>query len=427
MSGTQRLSSAETDRTIRQINVATILYGIGEILYLNSFMLLYFAALGIPSERILIYLALPSVVRIASLIPFAHHAERIGKVRLGVHGLWLGTASMLLLAALGSLPAAAIEPVAALAMVVFGLGFGMYLNSWFPLLATIVPEDRRGRFFGTMRLLYQSAAIAFTFAVAWTLERHTAIVVFQCYLGAAVLLRLFGTFMYARLPDLDRQAESGRGMRETLRLALTWPGFLPFCAYCFLLSLFTGACASLFGLLAKDTLGLPEGQVMLIGNLVTLGSLGGFFFGGRLVDRLGTKHVFILCHLLFAAVLLAVLGRDLVPLPTVVVIGALATGFGLVQAASGVAFSSELLAAIPAGNKAMATAVNMALIGLGAALSGIASSLVLKLGLLSPQWTLFGNPLGPYDALLLLCGTMVLLLIVTLGLVPSVMRRPTGD
>ena len=34
-----------------------------------------------------------------------------------------------------------------------------------------------------------------------------------------------------------------------------------------------------------------------------------------------------------------------------------------------------------------------------------------------------GNPMSVYDGLLLICGGMILLLMVTLGLIPSMIRR----
>ena len=417
------LDAAGTSRVIRNIYVSTMLYGIGEILFTNSFMLLYFSMLGVPSDRILLYLSLPMFLRLFTVVPFAYWAERIGKVLIGVIGLSVGTAGMLILAGTGFAPKPLIEPLIIVSVVLFGASYGMYLNSWFPLLSPIVPEERRGRFFGMMRLLYQSTAIAFTFAVTWTLERKTAIGVFQAFLAAAVALRVGGIILYGRIPELERIAESGRTFLGSFLHAVGKQGYLPFCSYVFLLSLFTGACASLFGLLAKDTLGLPEGQVMLIGNLSTFGALIGFFYGGTMVDKVGTKYVFLSCHFSYAIVLTLFLFRDHLLLPVLAVVGGLTLCFGLVQAASGVAISSEMLALIPADNKPMGSAIGISLQAMGISLAGMFCSRIIKLGMLSPSWTMFGRPLGPYDSLLLFCGVMVMVLAVTLGLVPSVVKK----
>ncbi len=420
----RQLGPKETAKEIRRIYTACLLYAIGETLFTNSFMLLYLAKLGVPSERILLYLAIPIFVSIFALVPFAQWIDRFGKIFIGTMGLALGTLSMVILIVLGFLPVTAVEPLIVLAMCLYGLGFGMYLDGWFPMLATIVPEESRGRFFGNNRFIYQTGTIVFTFLVTWALTGNASLIVFQGFFAVVVLLRILGIAMFARIPDLERRATvPGVTLWTSLSHVIGHQGYLAFCAYVFLLSLFTGACPSIFSLLAKDTLRMTAGQVMLIGNLLSIGALAGFFLGGRLVDRIGTRYVFMSCHFSFALILVAFLLRAFQPLPLLYAVGVLALLFGLVQASSSVAVSSEMLAIIPEENKAMATAVNLSLMYLGVSLSGIFSSQVLKLGMLSPNWRMLGCELGAYDSLLLSCGVMVFLLVVTLGLVPSVIKK----
>jgi len=59
----------------------------------------------------------------------------------------------------------------------------------------------------------------------------------------------------------------------------------------------------------------------------------------------------------------------------------------------------------------------------GIGLSGLLSAWALSLGVLSDSWTLWGQALSSYDAILLGYGGMVVLLVVTLGLVPSVLSK----
>lgn len=420
----RRLGPEEGARVIRRIYTACLLYAIGEMLFANSFMLLYLAKLGVPSERILLYLAVPIFVSIFALIPFAQWVDRLGKIFTGVLGLSLGTLSMVILIALGFLPEPFVEPLIILAMCLYGIGFGMYLDGWFPMLATIVPEAGRGRFFGNNRFIYQTGAIAFTFLVTWTLARDSSLMVFQAFFAFVVLLRVLGIALFAKIPELERRLPAaGATLWTSLKHVIGKQGYLAFCAYVFLLSLFTGACPSIVSLLAKDTLRMTAGQVMLIGNLTTVGALAGFFLGGRLVDRIGTKYVFMSCHFSFALILVCFLLRAFMPLSLLGSVGALALLFGLVQAASSVAISSEMLAIIPEDSKTMATAVNLSLMYLGVSLSGIFSSRMLKMGMLSDSWKMLGCELGSYDSLLLICGAMVFLLVVTLGLVPSVIKK----
>lgn len=417
------LTPAQAEREIRKIYVSTSFYGILEILFANSFMLLYLAALGIPSDRILFYLAVPMFVRIITLILFAEWTERIGKVKAGVWGLSISTISGLLLIAAGSVSKSFTEPMVLAAVCCFGVGFGLYVNSWFPMLATIVRPERRGRFFGVMRIIYQTVGIIFTFIVGVTMAKQSSIPVFQFFLIVCVVLRVVGIAVYARLPELERQGNSHRSLLDSLQHVMGKNGFLPFCSYVFLLSLFTGSCQPLFSLLAKDTLGMSESQVIFLGNLGTFGALFGYFCGGAMVDRTGTKYVFLFCHFSFAATLVLFLARGFLIIPVIAVVGILFFLFGLVQAASGIAVSAEMIAVSPHDNKPMATAVCFSLMSLGISLSGIFSSRILKLGILSDKWQVAGHTFGPYDTLLLFCGVMVFLMTVTLGLVPSVVKK----
>ena len=59
----------------------------------------------------------------------------------------------------------------------------------------------------------------------------------------------------------------------------------------------------------------------------------------------------------------------------------------------------------------------------GTGLFGTLFSQLLKLGVFSNEWNLMGNPMSAYDGLLLICRGMILLLTVTLGLIPSMIRR----
>ena len=422
----ESLTPEERVKFMHRIYIACMCYAIGEVLFTGTFMLLYLSKLGIPGERILLYLALPIFISIFTLVPFAQWTERLGKIFTGVVGLSLATTAMVILIVTGFLPPRFMELLIVFSMCLYGFGYGMYVDSWYPMLTTIVPEDRRGRFFGNNRVLYQAAIIIITFVITWLLAWNSSLLVFQCCFGCIVILRVIGIILYSGIPDLDRRPPTA-GLWATLTAAIRTPGYLAFSAYIFLLSLFTGACPSMFGLLSKETLKMSADQVMLIGNLTTIGLVIGFFLAGRLVDRVGTKCVFMFCHFSFALILISFLFRDMVPLPQLIFIGMPALLFGVVQAGSSVAISSEMLAVIPPDNKVMATAVNMALTFFGISFSGIFSSQMLKTGMLSSTWKLYGMTLGPYDSLLLICGVMILILVVTLGLVPSVLKTSAAQ
>jgi len=83
------------------------------------------------------------------------------------------------------------------------------------------------------------------------------------------------------------------------------------------------------------------------------------------------------------------------------------------------------LALIPAQNKSLSTSVAVCLVLGAQSLSGLISAWAISSNLINPNWTLFGDSMSAYDGILLIYGVMTFLLIVTLSLVPSVLRKAT--
>jgi hypothetical protein len=202
--------------------------------------------------------------------------------------------------------------------------------------------------------------------------------------------------------------------------------YLPFCAYAFLLALFTGGCPILFGMIEKTFLHLSDGTVTLLANLRLLGSIVGFYLGGKIVAKLGTKSMFLFCHFGFGIILFLFLWRNAGGGPLVPILGSLEAMFGLVWAASSVAFTVEMYALIPPENKSLSTSVFATLQGAGIAMGGMLPAWAIQLGMFREHWNFVGVVRSDYDALLLICGTLVVVVTVTLGLVPSVTGQVQG-
>ena len=66
----------------------------------------------------------------------------------------------------------------------------------------------------------------------------------------------------------------------------------------------------------------------------------------------------------------------------------------MIQAASGIAMTSETLSLIPSENKSLSTGLWMTLYTGGTGLSGTLFSQLLKLGVFSNEWSWMGNPMG---------------------------------
>ncbi len=410
--------SPEIKRVLRNITIGQCAGLLGPLLFGNGFMLAYVLRLGIPSHRILFLFALLPLISMALTLPFAWRADCSGKKKLGGTGMAVSIAGFFLLPLAAFIPHDAMWWLTA-GILIFAIGNTANNASWFALLSPIIPEEIRGRWFGQMRTSWQTISIIFSLGLTVLLHRHPEMYIFQLLLAATGLLMIVRLMFYMQIPELDPVTPPRDGFFRTLGAVLRIPGYLRFGIYLFLLS-FISAGAGLFGLLEKETLGFSDSQLVMMGNLLSIGTIAGFFIGGKMVDHLGAKPVFLAGHTVFSLVLAGFLLRGFSPLSLIATVGLLSFFCGAMQGATGIASTSELLALIPPENKSLSTGFNLTLAAAGTSLAGLLSGQLLKMQVFPAQWMFCGKMLSAYD--MLLAGFMVLtvLMAVSLGLVPTV-------
>ena len=268
--------------------------------------------------------------------------------------------------------------------------------------------------------------ILFTLLIAAVLKITQSMAAFQMLLAVVVLAHILRYFTYSRIPELER--EDGEVLKKqsfgkACSMVFAIPGYIPFNSYVFLITLFTAGVPIVFGLMQKDVFGFTEAKIMLVGNLFLAGTMAGCLLGGRAVDHLGTRKIFLLAHISYAVAILFMLMRHWMPWSLVVHAGICSFFFSMVAATAGVAVSSEVLALIPAANKSLSTAVYMSLANWGIALSGIFVSRSISWNIFAEKWQLLNRDYSAYDALLLGFATMIILMLATIGLVPKIAKK----
>jgi MFS family permease len=423
-SANPEFAEADRHRAIRNIIASTCLICLSFLLFNNGFLLLYLTKLGLSRETVLVLLAFPSIAHCLLQLPFAFLGDRYGKRRaswISSPLLALGFAGIIL-AGWNGLSTDLLMPILILGTAVFAIGYASYLSTWFALLSPIIPENVRGAFFGKLRFSWQAVGVLFVSIYSLFFSHDSELWVFQIILGVSLLALIIRYPVYRAIPELENTGRRG-SFGEAFGSVLRADNYLPFCCYVFLLMLFVFAAPQLFNLIEKKVLNLGDSTIVWMGNLTMIGSVAGFALGGKAVDKLGTKSVFLGCHFGYSVVIGAFLFRDMSPLPLTVYVGALHFLFGVTYAASSIAISTEMLALVPKLNKSLATALCGSLTEGGKALSGIFSAMTLKLNILNEAWVFFGMNMSAYDSMLLACSVMVFLLVVALGLVPSVIRK----
>ena len=417
------MTEVEIKKAMRMIVLTASIGGMSYLSFNNGLLIAYFSYLNIPSATILLLLALMPLAQFVFMLPFSFLSDILGKKFIGNIGLFSSLFGYVLLIIASILPENFYTLLIGTGIVLFGIGSAMTLGNWFALLHPIIPEKVRGRFFGRLRLTWQSIGIILTLFFIYILEQFPSLGIYQSILIMISIFMAIRILFYQQIPELEKPVPPKESLFKTLMNVIAIPDYISFCSYCFLLTLFTAACPQIFNLIEKDVLSFSKTEIVFIGNLLIVGALAGFVLGGRMVDILGTKYVFMFCHFGFAAILIMFLLRSLFPGEIILFVGILTFLFGLVQAACGLAMTSETLVLIPQENKSLATGLWFTLYSGGAGLSGFLSSKVLELNLINPDWSMFGLPMSSYDGLLLMFGTMVLLMTVTLGLIPSMVKK----
>lgn len=300
----------------------------------------------------------------------------------------------------------------------FSIGLSALLSGWFALLSPLVPEALRGSFFGTLRVSWQIYAIGCTSILTFILGKSTSLGTYQLILTFFTCLLFVQILLYSKIPEIEKKDPEPIG--KILAGIPKIPGYLPFCAYCFLLMLATGACPVTLGLLEKNILNFTDDMIVHMGTMLFLGAMIGFYTGGKMVDRLGTKVVFLGVHFSYVLFLFMVLFRDLVPVSQVSYFSFLTFGLGLIQASSSIAIVSEMMALAPAKNKSVIISLCTSLQVGGAGISGLFSGKLIEHGILAESWRFKTLTLSHYDTLILCSSLMVFVFIITLWLIPSV-------
>lgn len=393
-----------------------------QMFFKNGFLLSYLLNLGFTSSNVLILLSIPSFAMFILSVPFAFYADKYGKKKIGAAGLILTCIAFFLITIAGNFDRTIAFWLVIIGIVQFGVGFSGVLAGWFALLSPLVPESVRGRFFGNLRVTWQIFAIACSFVITFILERNATLNVYQMIFAFFTVLLVVQVVLYLKIPEVETGSDKDQSITGILSMIPHVPGYLPFCAYCFLLMLATGAWPVTLGLLEKNVLFFSDDTIVHMGTLLFVGSMVGFYLGGKMVDAVGTKLVFLLVHFLYFAFLLVGIFRGVVPISLTVYFGLITFCLGLVQAASSIALTSEMLALAPRENKSVIISICSSLQLGGVAVSGFTSGKVIEYGILSKSWTMMNLQLSDYDALLLFSAVMVFVFIITLGLIPSVVE-----
>lgn len=416
------------NKKLLAIIAAQIFGSIGmQTIKFNGVFVVYLKELGIKSSLVFTISAIMEIIITLTLIPGAFLSDRYGKKKIGYTGIFAGITGFVLILISSLFETGQAKFIILCGIVIFGIGAALFTSQWFALIEPLIPFHRRGSFFGILRFSWQTASVLYTAGFTVIISVAAGLLGFRIVFFIIILLLLGRYLLYLHIPELENTASRENNFFKTLKNVLSAEHVVPFVTYVFIIFLFTAASPQLFNLLEKEFLGFSNGLTVTFSNITMVGSLVGFLLGGRLMDKTGRRPFFIFIHFAFPTVMISFLFRPADQTVLYAMYGVLHFCYGFVYALASVTLTTEMLSLVKMESKSLATAIVSTFQWAGIALSGFFVSGLLELGLLKETWSFNGGVFSPYDSILLFYGTLLLILFVMLGLVPSVIHGREHD
>jgi MFS family permease len=276
--------------------------------FLLSFVNPFAMALGATNTQIGLLSALNNLAAAVGLIPGARIAERTHS-RKAVAAFWGGTIGRVLLLMLAVLPVFFAVP-AVIYLVIAFIALRSFANqmaypAWSTLVADLVPESIRGRYFASRNIGMAIAALIFTPIAGWIIQRGGGVKGYQIGLALAAVIGFVATGIFLRIREPAPVRREATARRERLRLSAVvheHPEFAVFTAVALLWNLALMIAGPFFSVYLVRSLGATPGQIGILAAVNSMGNIAGQRLWGGLNDRRGASWVMAVSGLLIPAI-----------------------------------------------------------------------------------------------------------------------------
>jgi MFS family permease len=270
-----------------------------------NYLTLYLLALGATGSQVGLFTALTSLAAAACLLPGALLVERYGHRKEIT--VWFGGGmarfALLVLALLpfGFTGQALIWVVILLSVIRSAVG-NLAFPAWMSLTGDIVPQEGRGRYFGSRNFVMGIAGMLMTYLVGEFITRVGSPQGYQLSLGLAFGVGMFSTYFFSRIKD--QQARQPVHSSMLVSLPEIWkdlrasPIFLSFCFASALWNFSINIAGPFFNVYMVQNLSFTAAMVGITVVSTSITKLLIQKKVGEISDRLGHGLVQVVCMFL---------------------------------------------------------------------------------------------------------------------------------
>lgn len=293
--------SPRTVRSLRFFWLDGLFAAISENFYLG-FVTLFALAYGASNGQVGTITAVANLMGALALFPGARLVEWVGQRKSVV--VWSGGGiARLLLLLLAIMPFVIIQPTLAIISIIVMNGLRAFMGNlanpgWTSLVADLVPDAMRGRYFGSRNMAMGVAALLvaplagriISLGNGWADYDQLG---YQAVFFLAFLFGMISTFSFQRIEEpaasSAQQAEHQRGdLRRAIRRS---PGYLGLVASAFVWNLALQVAAPFFNVYLVNAFNSTATTIGLLASVSSLTALMGQRVFGRLLDVRGAYWV----------------------------------------------------------------------------------------------------------------------------------------
>lgn len=335
------------------------------------------------------------------IVPVAYVMEHTGKKKLVLPAILLTMAGILLIASagffgsignignIGNIGSAGSlgRNILLAGLLLFSVSLSVYIAGWFPLLKGVVPDDYGSRFFGRLRMSWQTVVTVFLLLSYFFIGKDASVPVLQAVIGVSGLLILGRYVLVAKIPEAPVNT-SVPGFLESLKEVLASRKLILFGGFIFLFSLFSDSVIPVSYVFAKSGLDAPDNYTVLLSFFVNTGSIIGFGLGGFVFHKAGAKPLMLISAGILAGLNMSLLSiTEYTPLSAVLCILIL-TVYTAVIAVVFVSASARMLTLAGGRIINVSLAVCYAFQTAGKGVSRLVSGSLLETGVFPESWNI---------------------------------------